>query len=34
LQHRLDHAATEAEKASLTISAREMILPGSMAPSF
>jgi SAM-dependent MidA family methyltransferase len=34
LQHRLDHAATEAEKASLTIGAREMILPGGMAPSF
>jgi SAM-dependent MidA family methyltransferase len=34
LQHRLDHARTEAEKASLTIGAREMILPGGMAPSF
>ena len=34
LQYRLDHAASEAEKASLTIGAREMILPGGMASSF
>ena len=34
LQHRLDHARTEAEKASLTVGAREMILPGAMASSF
>jgi SAM-dependent MidA family methyltransferase len=34
LQYRLDHAETEAEKASLTTGAREMILPGGMASSF
>jgi len=34
LQYQLDHAATEAEKASLTTGAREMILPGGMASSF
>ena len=34
LQYRLDHAESEAEKASLTIGAREMILPGGMASSF
>ncbi len=34
LQYQLDHAGTEAEKASLTTGAREMILPGGMASSF
>ena len=34
LQYQLDHAGTDAEKASLTTGAREMILPGGMASSF
>ena len=34
LQYRLDHAASDAEKAALSIGAREMILPGGMASSF
>jgi SAM-dependent MidA family methyltransferase len=34
LEQQLSSAATEAEKASLTTSAREMILPGGMASSF
>ena len=34
LQYQLDHASTEAQKASLTTGAREMILPGGMASSF
>ena len=34
LQYRLDNAQSEAEKAALTTSAREMILPGGMASSF
>jgi SAM-dependent MidA family methyltransferase len=34
LQYQLDKAETEAEKASLTTGAREMILPGGMASSF
>ena len=34
LEYRLSKAETEAEKAALTISAREMILPGGMASSF
>ena len=34
LQYRLDEAESEAEKASLTTGAREMILPGGMASSF
>ena len=34
LEHRLDSGGTEAEKASLTTSAREMILPGGMASRF
>lgn len=34
LQYRLDHAESEAEKASLTTGVREMILPGGMASSF
>ena len=34
LQYRLDHAETEAEKVSLTTSAREMILPGGNGVEF
>ena len=34
LEYQLSRAATEAEKASLTTGAREMILPGGMASSF
>jgi SAM-dependent MidA family methyltransferase len=34
LQYQLDEAESEAEKASLTTGAREMILPGGMASSF
>jgi SAM-dependent MidA family methyltransferase len=34
MEHRLERAGTEAEKLSLTTSAREMILPGGMAASF
>jgi len=34
LEYRLSRAETEAEKASLTTRAREMILPGGMASSF
>jgi SAM-dependent MidA family methyltransferase len=34
LEQQLSRAATEAEKASLTTGAREMILPGGMASSF
>jgi SAM-dependent MidA family methyltransferase len=34
LQYQLSHAASEAEKVSLTTGAREMILPGGMASSF
>jgi SAM-dependent MidA family methyltransferase len=34
LEQQLSSAATEAEKASLTTGAREMILPGGMASSF
>jgi len=34
LQYLLERAESEAEKASLTTGAREMILPGGMASSF
>jgi len=34
LEQQLSQAANEAEKASLTTSAREMILPGGIASSF
>ena len=34
MQYRLERAESEAEKASLTTGAREMILPGGMASSF
>jgi len=34
LEYQLNLAQTEAEKAALTIGAREMILPGGMASSF
>jgi SAM-dependent MidA family methyltransferase len=34
MQHKLTTAQTDAEKLSLTTSAREMILPGGMASSF
>jgi len=34
LEYRLSKAKTDAEKTALTIGAREMILPGSMASSF